>query len=104
MTGGIGESLRIGESLLITNFDGMLTVGVATIEPGHIKDQLARLEMERFSFDNFMRLVTSQTSQTPAGWDDANAWGMKKLDVLDEKRVDDEYNWTDEKYSHYLGI
>jgi len=82
----------------------MLTIGVAIIEPGHIRDQIERLENGRFSYDDFLRLVIREMSQTPAGWDDANAWGMKKLDALDQKRVDDEYNWTHEKYSQYLGI
>jgi len=82
----------------------MLTVEVATIEPEYIRDQIERSENGRFSYDDFLRLVIRETSRTPAGWDDANAWGMKKLDALDQNRVDDEYNWTDGKYYKYLGI
>ena len=55
------------------------------IEPGHLPDQIDRLVSQRFSYENFYRLLAR--IQGPGDWDTANDWGMKKLAMLDAKRT-----------------
>jgi hypothetical protein len=51
----------------------------------------------RFPYHDFMRLVALKYVQNEDGWDNQNAWGMKKLAVLDSRRKPNQHDWSEAK-------
>lgn len=53
--------------------------GLKWINRAALADDVENLVQQRFSFEQFWRLITRVFSPWPDNWDTANGWGMIKL-------------------------